>query len=228
MINIRMNARITGVLFLLGTVPIIVAMLLWGQSLSSPQYLSLMAAHGSENLLLAFSVLFMGLACTGIGLSLYPILKRHNHGLALAVVGFRIMEGTLQVLGALAIVALLALSREFVLAGSPSNSYFQAAGSVINAAHDWLGSAYLFPWCIGACIYYAVFFKTRLVPRWLSVWGLLGLALMLVSALAGMFGFLDSGSPVLFLLNMPILFQELVLAVWLIVKGYNQPAGFVA
>ena len=83
-----------------------------------------------------------------------------------------------------------------------------------------MANAYLFPWCIAATIYYAIFYRTRLVPRWLSVWGLIGLAMMLVSTFAAMFGFLDSMSPVQIVLNFPIALQEMVLAVWLIVKGY--------
>lgn len=221
MINSKTNARITGILFILGTVPIIIAMVLWGQPLSSPDYLSSIAANSDQMLLFALAIMFMGLACAGIGISLYPVLKRHNEGMALAAMGFRLMEGTLQVASAVGFVALVALSQEFVKAGSPSGSFFQTAGAVIRVASDWLSNVgYIVPFCVGAGIYYMMFYRTRLVPRWLSVWGLLGLALMLVSAFAGTFGFLSSASPILFFLNMPILFQELVLAVWLIAKGY--------
>lgn len=219
----KTNARITGVLFILGTVPIIVAMTIWGQSFSAPDYLSSMAAYRVPNLLYALTIMVMGLACAGIGISLYPVLKRQNEGLALAAAGFRILEGTLQIASSVGVVALLALSQEFVKAGSPPDSFFQPIGTAIKAVHDWISNgAYLFPWCIAATIYYAIFYRTRLVPRWISVWGLLGLALMLVSTFAAMFGLLDSMSPVQITLNLPILLQEMVLAVWLIVKGYKQ------
>jgi hypothetical protein len=221
----KTNARITGVLFILGTVPIIAAMLLWGQSLSSPDYLSSMATNRVHILLYALAVMFMGLACAGIGISLYPVLKRHSEGLALAAMGFRLMEGTLQVMSAVGIVALLAVSQEFVRAGSPPDSFFQPVAASIKAVHDWVGNgAYLFPWCIGASIYYGIFHRTRLVPRWLSVWGLLGLALMLLSTFGAMFGFMGSMSSIQVLFNLPILLQELVLAAWLIVKGFARDA----
>jgi hypothetical protein len=217
----KTNARITGVLFILGTVPIIAAMLLWGQSVSSPEYLSVMAANRVPSLLYALAIMVMGLACAGIGISLYPVLKRHGEGPAMAAMGFRLMEGTLQIVSAVGIIALLGLSQEFVKAGSPPNSFFQGAGAAIKAVTDWVGNGfYLFPWCIGATVYYSVFYRTRLVPRWLSLWGLLALALMLVSAFGAMFGIMGSMSPAQFLLNMPIALQEMVLAVWLIVKGY--------
>ena len=111
MVSLKTNARFTGILFILGTVPIIVAMSLWGQSVSSADYLSSMAANRVDILLYALCVLFMGLVCAGIGISLYPVLKPHGRGLALAAAGFRIMEGTLQVASSAGIVALLAISR---------------------------------------------------------------------------------------------------------------------
>jgi hypothetical protein len=224
MINSKANARITGVLFILGTVPSVAAGLLWAPLVSSPDYLSTMAANSVQILLLAlFDILFLGLVCAGIGISLYPVLKRHGEGLALGAMGFRLIEGALQIVGAFVLVALLAVSQEFVKAGSPPDSFFQPVGAAIKAVRDWAanGSA-VFPWCIGAFIYYTIFYRTRLVPRWLSVWGMLGLTLFLVSAFAVMFGFIGSFSTIQMLLSLPILVQELVLAVWLIVKGYKE------
>jgi hypothetical protein len=221
----KTNARITGILFILGTVPVMVAMVLWGQSISSPDYLSLMAAHSNEVLLFALSVIVMGLACAGIGISLYPILKPHGEALALGVVGFRVMEGTLQFVSAISTAVLLALSQEFVKAGSPADSFFQPAAAVIMSVREWMSNGfYLFPWCVAAFIYYTVFYRTRLLPRWLSAWGLLGLLLMLIGAFSGMFGLIGAFSPPQMLLMLPIMLQEMVLAVWLIVKGFNPSA----
>ncbi|MFZ6029599.1 MAG: DUF4386 domain-containing protein [Chloroflexota bacterium] len=220
--NSRATARITGILFILGTVPVMVATGLWGQSISSPDYLSLMAAHSNDVLLFALSVIVMGLACAGIGISMYPILKPHGEALAMGVVGFRVMEGTLQLASAISTAVLLALSEEFVRAGSPVASFFQPTAAIIMSVREWMSNGfYLFPWCVAAFIYYTVFYRTRLLPRWLSAWGLLALLLMLTGALAGMFGLVDAFSPPQMLLMLPIMVQEMVLAVWLIVKGYS-------
>ena len=220
--SLRTNARITGILFILGTVPVMVAMGLWGQSVSSPDWLSLMAAHRNDVLLYALSIIVMGLACAGIGISMYPILKPHDETLAIGVVGFRVMEGTLQLASAISLAVMLALSQEFVKAGSPADSFFQPAAAAIESVKEWMSNGfYLFPLCMGAAIYYTVFYRTRLLPRWLSVWGLLGLLLMLIGALSGMFGLIAAFSPAQMLLMLPIMLQEMVLAVWLIVKGYS-------
>ncbi len=219
MANSRTNARITGILLILGTVPVIAAMLLWGQAFSSPDLLSAVASSRVQTVLFAFAIMVMGLACAGIGISLYPVLKRHNEGLAVAAMGLRLMEGTLQVASAIGYFALLALAQEFVKAGSPPNSFYQPAAAAINAVNNWASNVYVPGMCLAALIYYSIFYRTRLIPRWLSLWGLVGIPLMLLSSLLGM---LCDTSPVVFLLNMPILLQELVLAVWLIVKGYRE------
>jgi hypothetical protein len=71
-------------------------------------------------------------------------------------------------------------------------------------------------------MYYYVFYQLKLIPRWLSGWGLIAITFHLVAIFFAMFGQIDafSGSPILFL-SAPIFFQELTLAVWLIVKGFN-------
>ena len=225
MINSKTNARITGVLFILGTVPIIIAMLLFGQHLSSPDILSVVAANRLSTLLVAFALIVMGTACAGIGISLYPILKRQNIGLAAAAMGLRIVEGALQIASAVGFFALVAVSQEFVKAGSPPDSFFQPAGAAIRAINDWASNIYGLPFGIAAIIYYTIFYRTRLVPRWLSVWGLVGISLMQISVLCNLLSLMDATSPVGTLFCLPIMIQELVFAVWLIVKGFNTPSN---
>jgi len=225
MINSKTQARIAGVLLVLGTVPILIAMALWGKPLMSPEYLSAMAAHPDQVRLFVLTIMVMGLSCAGIGIALYPVLKRYNEGLALTAMGFRLMEGPLQMVSAVGFMALLAVSQEFVKAGSPLVSMYQSAGAAIKAVNDWFTIAYFLPFCIGASCYYIIFYKARLVPRWLSVWGLASLLLMTISNMAGILDLIDASSPVGSVLCMPIMIQELVLAVWLIVKGFNIPSN---
>lgn len=225
MITSKTSARITGLLFILGTVPMITAMLLCGQHLSSPDILSAVAAHRFSTLVVAFALIVMGTACAGIGISLYPSLKSQSEGWAAGAMGMRIVEGTLQIASAIGFFALVAVSQEFVKAGSPADSFFQPAGAAIRAINDWTSNIYGLPFGIAALIYYTIFYRTGLVPRWLSVWGLAGIILMLVSVAGKLLGAMDASSPVGTLLCLPILAQELVLAVWLIAKGYASPAN---
>jgi hypothetical protein len=77
---------------------------------------------------------------------------------------------------------------------------------------------------IGALMYYVVFFLYRLVPRWLTVWGLVGITLTIISALLVMFHLIPPAGTIQIILNLPILPQEMVLAGWLIAKGLNPSA----
>ena len=93
------------------------------------------------------------------------------------------------------------------------------------AVRDWaLLFVAMLAFGVGALMYYYVFYRSRLVPRWLSGWGLVGGALMLVSTVSSGFTQDFGFTTVNTVLNIPIGLQEMVLAVWLIVKGFNPSA----
>ena len=153
-----------------------------------------------------------------------PILKNHNESLALGYVGARIFEGIADVVVyGISPLLLLTLSQEFVNAGAPVASYFQTSGALLLAVHDWSGVLENFPYALGGLIFNYLGYKSKLIPRWLSVWGLIGVPFWFVVSLSIMFG-LDPSSPISTLLYLPIAVNEMVLAVWLIVKGFNSSA----
>jgi hypothetical protein len=194
-------------------------------TVSAPDHLTAISTNEGQMIIFTAVKLIMGIACAGIGLALYPILKKYNEGLAFGAAGFRVIEGALHVVGALLYVVLLALSQEFVKAGAPASSYFQTADVLINTGIGWFrDGANLLTFGIGALMYYVVFYQYRLVPRWLTVWGLVGITLTIISALLVMFDLLPPAGTVQVILLLPILPQELVLAVWLIAKGFNPSA----
>lgn len=222
----RTNAAIVGVLFILGTVPALLSLPLALNTVNALDHLTAISTNEAQMIIFTAIKFIMGVACAGIGLGLYPILKKYNEGLAIGSAGFRVIEGVLDVVGALLYVVLLALSQEFVKAGAPASSYFQTADVVINAGIGWFrDAAMLLTFGIGALMYYVVFYQFRLVPRWLTVWGLAGITLTIISALLVMFHLLPPFGTIQVILNLPILPQELVLAVWLIAKGFNPSAG---
>ena len=118
---------------------------------------------------------------------------------------------------------LLALSQLYVQAGAPAASGFQASGALLLKAGE-LSSLTGIVFCLGALMFYAVLFQSRLVPRWISVWGLAALILDLAAQFLALFGLLDPVSATASLLFIPIALQEMVLAVWLIVKGFSPAA----
>ena len=221
----RKTAAVVGVLFILGTVPALLGLPLALNTVNAPDHLTAIATNEGQMIIFTAIKFLMSVACAGIGLALYPILKKYNEGLAFGAAGFRVIEGAVGVVGALLYVVLLALSQEFVKAGAPAAAYFQTADILINTGIGWCRDvAMLLTFSIGALMYYAVFYQYRLVPRWLTVWGLIGIALTIIGALLVMFHLIPSAGTIQILLNLPILPQELVLAVWLIAKGINPPA----
>jgi hypothetical protein len=221
----RRTAAVIGVLFIIGTVSGVLMVPVLGNTLNAPDHLTRISINESQMVIATLLKFIMGIACAGIGLALYPILRKYNEGLAIGAAGFRIIEGVINVVGALGYVALLALSQEFIKAGAPPSSYFQTLDVLINTSADWLRDvAVLLTWCIGALMYYAVFYQHRLIPRWLTVWGLVGITLTSISCLLVMFHLIPSAGTIQVILSLPILVQEMVLAVWLIVKGFNPSA----
>jgi hypothetical protein len=76
----------------------------------------------------------------------------------------------------------------------------------------------------GATLYYLIFYRSQLIPRWLSAWGLAGTALGLTAGLQVFFQSIAVLSGPQVVLNLPIGVQEMILAVWLIVKGFSPKA----
>ena len=89
------------------------------------------------------------------------------------------------------------------------------------AIKEWAGELSVVAFTVGALMYYSLFYRSRLVPRWLSGWGFLAAAASLAAALLSIVGQIAPFSTVFIILQIPIGLQEYTLAVWLIVKGFN-------
>ena len=212
-----------GVLFIVATVASLLSTGFTDSILDTPDYLIKISANQNRVII---GVLFQFIAAAtsaGIAISLYPILRKYNESLALGSVGFRLIEGVFYIVAALGLQSLLSLSQEYVKAGAPATSHFQILGTLMIAVRKWANFVFgVISFCLGALMYYYVFYRSKLIPRWLSGWGIIGVALLLSMALLIMFGKEPSG--ILMLLALPIALQEIVLAIWLIAKGFNSPA----
>jgi hypothetical protein len=220
----RKVTSIAGVLFLIGAVTALVSNGLTEPVLRAPDYLTSMSAHGTQIMIGALVALIEAIASASIAISLYPVLRKYHEGLALGAVGFGLIKGVFSLVKIIGLLSLVLLSQQFVKAGSPSTSSFQILGmltlAITNWAHSVFGDIAL---SVGALMYYAVLYQTRLVPRWLAFGGLTGGAQALAAAVLVMFGF----NPLSFLIIssvLPIFLQGMVLGGWLIVKGFNPAA----
>ena len=221
----RKTAVVAGILFIFATVVNLLSNSVFLKPvLDAPDYLGRIFASENQILIGSFLHIISSFACAGIAIALYAVLRKYNVGLALGSVGFRIAEGLLYVFGSISVLMLLPLSQEFIKAGMPAASYFQTLANSILSMRDWTGILAVITFGAGALMYYAIFFKSRLIPRWLSGWGLAAAALCLISGILVMFNIIDFFTPVQIALNIPIGLQEIVLAVWLIAKGFNKSA----
>ena len=214
-------ARITGILFIIATAASILS-LPFLQPINASNYLVDVSANGNQVTAGALLSLIAAAASASIAISMYPILRRYNEVLALGAVGFRLIEGVFYVVSVVGLLSLLTLSQEFVKAGAPDPSYFQTLGALTLAGYHWAGNVTsLLAFSLGALMYYVIFYQTRLVPRWLSGWGLVAISLTMASGVLAMFSLIGPLSTFQVVLNLPIAVQEMVLAVWLIVNGFN-------
>ncbi len=219
--NFRKNAIIVGVLFIIATVvPLLASSLV--PVPTGADYLTRFSAHTNQVAAGALLILIGYFACAGIAVVMYPVLKKWNAGLALGSVIFRTVETAFYMVGLVCLLSLVTLGQQFTTAGAADRTSLQAIGNLLVSVRDHAGLLAVFAFCLGAFMYYYLFFQSRLIPRWLSGFGIVAIILMMAACVLALF----SGNRITSYIPLaaPIAVQEMVLAVWLIVKGFNPSA----
>ncbi len=221
----RKIAVVAGALFIIATVADLISRVVLVQPiLSAPVDLAKISANEDQVLLGALFLFIGAAAAAGIAIALYPVLRRYNEGLALGAVGFRLIEGALYIGIVVCLLLLVALSQESANAEAAASAAYQVQATLLMAARDALGEVAVLAFGVGGLMYYWVFYRTRLVPRWLSGWGLVAIASLMLSGVLVMLGRVEPMSTTQVVLALPIFLQEMVLAVWLIAKGFDSSA----
>jgi len=221
-LSFRKIAVITGVVFIIATVAGLLAGVLegvFGPVLTGADYLTSLSANANQVTAGALLYIIGYFASAGIAVVMYPVLKKWNAGLALGSVIFRTIEAAFYMVGLVCLLSLLTLGQQFTTAGAADRTSLQAIGGSLVSVGDHAGLLAVFAFCLGAFMYYYLFFQSRLIPRWLSGFGIVAIILMMAACVLALF----SGNRITsyILLAFPIFLQEMVLAVWLIVKGFN-------
>jgi hypothetical protein len=222
--NTRKIAVIAGVIFIIATVVVFVADALT-PGLTGTDYLARFSANPNQVAAGALAYLVTAFASGGIAIAMYPVMKESNAGLALGSVVFRALEAAFYMFEVVCLLALLTVSQQFTTAGFADRSSLQAIGNLLVSVRNQAALVGVFAFCLGAFMYYYLFFQSRLIPRWLSGFGIVAIILMATACVLSLFSGnrITSYIPLAF----PIFLQEMVLAVWLIVKGFN-PAALVS
>jgi hypothetical protein len=214
--------RAIGTLFLAGFVTYGVGFALVGSVTSSPDFLAALPGRRATLALGAF-LMFLN---TGVDVAkavlFYPILERSSRRTALAYLAAMIVEVVLLTVGVLGLLALIPLSQHSADVAGASPDWAEAVGAVLlqwNAMGYQLGEIAL---ACGAVVLCALLYRTRLLPRFIAVWGLIGYLVLMTGAVAEVFG-IHIGVA----LSIPGGLWEVTLAFWLIVKGFRAQYGGV-
>ena len=216
----RVTARVVGALFLVGTIAGLIGLPLQESVVGGDDYLSEASAHPDRLATGVLLQLVMGVAVVSIAVVIYPVLRRGTERLAMGYVVARVLEAVVYLVSGAGLLALITVSEKYVAADDASG--FAAAGRLVMAQRDWAGHAILDAavFSVGALVLNAALYLSRLVPRWLSLWGLVGAAAYLVAGLLVMYGLEPLSTPQV-VLEAPLGLQEIALALWLIVKGFG-------
>jgi hypothetical protein len=217
----KKTARIVGALFLIAMVASLAGGIWLESIITAPDYLVSISENETQVITGVMLELINGLAVLGIGVLMFPIFKKFNEALALGYVGVRITETVIIVLGLISPLVLITLSNEFV-GGTADVSSFPAVGSLfLDVREVLIGQILGIFFSLAALVLYTLLYQSKLVPRWLSGWGFIGAVLILSWNLLETFGISVSFGMVLAL---PMILNEIVLGIWLIVKGFKTTA----
>ncbi|MEM8831707.1 MAG: DUF4386 domain-containing protein [Cyanobacteria bacterium P01_G01_bin.19] len=220
----RKTAIIVGILFITATLAISISQVILNPILETPDFLVDIRANGNQFVQGVLLELINALASVGIAIAIFPVLKKSSERIAIGYVSFRTIEASIGVVAATKLLSLLTLSQTDTIAGNSITSDSNNLSAYLLAAHDWTFLLLLLVFSLGALLLYPVLYNSQLVPRFISIWGFVGAIILLTANLLILFGYTNINSAIDNFLSLPIGLNEMVLAVWLIAKGFNSSA----
>jgi hypothetical protein len=179
-------------------------------------FLLTLSAHQTTLVLGAFLMLLNSVVVVGLGALFFPIIESHGKRTAVAYLASRIVEAILLAIGVLCLLMLIPLSTYAVAIGSASAAWATAIGSLLTRANSMAFQIGMMSLGLASLFLCALLFRTRLIPRFLAVWGCIGYALFLAGAIAEIFGMTIG-----VMLSIPGGLFELAVGFWLLVKGFE-------
>jgi len=208
--------RLLGVTFLVVAVATILSDFVLRSLLGSGSISDSLVNIANNTVMMRIGILLDLITSVGIVILaalLFVILQKQNKTIALVALGWWLGESVVLAVSKISTFSLLSLSQEFVKAGAPDPSHFQSLGILFRDATTWGYTTVLLFFALGGILFYYLFYKSRAIPRGLSVWGIIAVCLALIGCLLKIFDF-DFGY-----IFIPNIAFELAIGVWLIVKG---------
>lgn len=214
------TARVLGALFVFVMVTWFIGLVLIDPLLNAPDYLLNVYENETRVMIGALFELIEVVGVVGIIIVMYPLLRRYDERFAVGYAGLRILECTMLIVAALGALFLITLSQDYVAAGAADASYYQTLGTLTKAVRgEWSTLILAIFYSTSALIFFYFFYQSQLIPRFISVVGLIGAALVAAGTVLAFFGI-----NVRMFFGLPMGLIEIFLGLWLIVKGFNTPA----
>lgn len=209
--------RIIGILLLFIFVSgVIIFQFLQGPVLFSDNFMAITASKANQITISVLLGILSGVLSIIIAVMLLPIFKRYNYNLAFLYLAFCILNFIAITADNVSVISMLELSKEYVKNGNPDS--FQIIGNLISEKHRWTHYFYLLISCFPVFVLYYTLYLAKLVPKVISVFGIIAVLFMFIEELLSIFGHGISMDMLL-----PIALVQIVLPLWLIYKGLNSP-----
>tara|TARA_R110002050_G_scaffold585_3_gene4220 strand:- start:2937 stop:3605 length:669 start_codon:yes stop_codon:yes gene_type:complete len=210
-------SKIAGTLILIG---IIVGLLSIIPSVENEKYLETVYSNKTQIYIGAFFQFLLIPIYIGFALILYPLLKQYNSILSIGFFGFRFMAGVFQLLGIILLPAFIILSKNYSIGINPNLMFYETTGEILKISRDLINHfGVILATGIGNLFLYSIFYKEKNIPKWISVWGITGNILIIISSFLILFQLIEVISTVYIIISTPLILQEIILAIWLIKKG---------
>jgi hypothetical protein len=211
---------LAGACYLVTHVTSVAALVLYGPALGHPGYIT-GDGGGTRVLLGGWLEVVLALAVVGTAVTLFPVVRRHNEGLAIGYVGLRTLEAAVIAAGIVSLLAVVTLHQHGA-GGAGTGAAAVAVGKGLVAVHNWtflLGPGFV---CAADTVVLAVLmWRSLLIPRFIAGLGLVGGTLLFASATATLFGAYKQVSLPGSIAPVPVFAWELGLAFFLIIKGFR-------
>ncbi len=219
--NTRKSTLLAGILYMASFVA---GMLSIAYAADDPAYLTRAAAESVQTTWAALFQFLVTMSYLGIAIILYPVVKKNYERLALRFLSFSITSALCNISGIIMLLLILALSKNFMKVPDSDPGQFQLMGSLLHTGRDLINHfAMVVTQCLASIMLFMILFKKRMVPGWLSLWGIAGSVMAISGSACVLFNQIDVLTPAYMMINVPLVLQEIVFAGWLICKGFSNP-----
>ncbi|EAR02999.1 DUF4386 domain-containing protein [Maribacter sp. HTCC2170] len=213
----KKTGRLVGLLFLIiFATGIIVYQILQGPVLFSDDFLTTASVNANEIIISTLLLCLSGITSVVIASILLPIFKKHSTPLAFLYLAFSILGFIAISIDNISVLSMLELSLEYTKNETGNSDILNSLGSVFYKKHWWTHYMSLLISCFPVFILYYIFYLSKLIPKVISIVGIIAVTLMFTEVLFSIFGNSISMNMLL-----PIGVIQLVLPLWLIFKGLN-------